>query len=431
MRQQLQEFAQPLAWDLHLAADVTEAEAEGLACLQFLKRTLQAIKPDAPAILLSPLLKVQEWSERAAKALLKAILWLQTHPAATGRVVVGFAIMDDVWHWRVRRIRHQYWKLVYSPVDTSADEKSLFGEPCARGASASASRVFGTAGSLGSLLSFVDADPENQWNWLVDLDLQLQNAGLEVLACAAWGMPEEDYLARASLTRHLAQKHQVEMAEFLEGERQVHCLPGSDWFQVARKGLVAPWCFRRDVMQAFRRVSSWWRGLDPRNFVVPEEGTFLALFRNGAAGIMPWDSDFDVKLYTEADITMEGFMNRTHEPAFQAIGIQAFAYDGCGQDNYVLLRQASIVHHIGDAYVRCGRPRHEHPWRAQLFGTEVSLGADHLNHIFFTRYKTPVQKLFGDGIPLQCFFSGHNACMPDCTNTSAPCEFPDDFVHVD
>ena len=24
------------------------------------------------------------------------------------------------------------------------------------------------------------------------------------------------------------------------------------------------------------------------------------------AGIMPWDSDFDVKLYTEADITMEG-----------------------------------------------------------------------------------------------------------------------------
>ena len=24
------------------------------------------------------------------------------------------------------------------------------------------------------------------------------------------------------------------------------------------------------------------------------------------AGIMPWDSDFDVKLYTEQDITMEG-----------------------------------------------------------------------------------------------------------------------------
>ncbi|OLP95330.1 hypothetical protein AK812_SmicGene22557 [Symbiodinium microadriaticum] len=413
LRQQLQELGQSLAWDLRLSSMAEAAEDGGLACLQFLKRTLQEANPDVPAIFLSPLLKPEEWSERASKALLKAVLWLQTHPAATGRVVVGFATTDDVWQWRVRHLRHQYWKLVYSPVDAAAAETGFFGEPCARGSSASASRVFGTAGSLRSLLSFVDADPENEWNWLVDLDIQLQNAGLEVLACAAWGMPEEDYLTRATLTRHLAEKHQVEMAEFLEGHRHVHCLPGSNWFQVAQKGLVAPWCFRRDVMQAFRRVSRWWTTLDPRNFVVPEEGTFLALFRNGAAGIMPWDSDFDVKLYTEADITMEGFMNRTQEPAFQSIGIEAFAYDGCGQDNYVLLRQASIVHHIGDAYVRCGRPRQEHPWRAMLFGTEVSLGPDHLQHIFFTRYKTPVQKLFGDGIPLQCFHTGHNACMPD------------------
>ena len=27
--------------------------------------------------------------------------------------------------------------------------------------------------------------------------------------------------------------------------------------------------------------------------------------------------------------------------------IEAYAYDGCGQDNYLLLRQANITHHIG------------------------------------------------------------------------------------
>ncbi|CAJ1406205.1 unnamed protein product [Effrenium voratum] len=213
--------------------------------------------------------------------------------------------------------------------------------------------------------------------------------------------PDADYLQHVALTTKLTEKHQargsgreVEMADF-DGRRQVLCIKGANWFQVAQKGLVAPYCFRRDVTQAFRRVYGWWTSLDPRNFLVPEEGTFLALFRNGDAGIMPWDSDFDVKLYTEADITMEGFMNRTLEPSFQSMRIEAYAYDGCGQDNYLLLRQANITHHIGDAYVRGSQRRTSHPWRAKLFGVEVSLSPEHLQHIFFTRYRTPVRKLFG------------------------------------
>lgn len=35
-------------------------------------------------------------------------------------------------------------------------------------------------------------------------------------------------------------------------------------------------------------------------------GRDVERFVSFKAGIMPWDSDFDVKLYTEQDITMEG-----------------------------------------------------------------------------------------------------------------------------
>lgn len=41
--------------------------------------------------------------------------------------------------------------------------------------------------------------------------------------------------------------------------------------------------------------------------------------------------------------------------------IEAYAYDGCGQDSYVLLRQANITHHIGclvqdsRVWISCGQ----------------------------------------------------------------------------
>ncbi|CAJ1441083.1 unnamed protein product, partial [Effrenium voratum] len=368
------------AWKLH--------QGEELGCLDFLKRTLEGLDPDVPAILLSPL--THGWSERSSEALQEAARWIQ-RPAA-GKVIIGFPLLttENLWQWRVRRLRHQYWKLVFSPAEELSNVPGL--GPCAVGFG-SGTRV-ASAGVLRALLSNVEEDPENRVNWLLDLDIQIQNAGVQVLSCFSWPMPEADYLQHVALTTKLTEKHQVEMADF-DGRRQVLCIKGANWFQVAQKGLVAPYCFRRDVTQAFRRVYGWWTSLDPRNFLVPEEGTFLALFRNGDAGIMPWDSDFDVKLYTEADITMEGFMNRTLEPSFQSMRIEAYAYDGCGQDNYLLLRQANITHHIGDAYVRGSQRRTSHPWRAKLFGVEVSLSPEHLQHIFFTRYRTPVRKLFG------------------------------------
>ncbi|CAE8709839.1 unnamed protein product [Polarella glacialis] len=355
-------------------------------------------------------------------------------PSSRHVEVLGFPTVTPSGGWKlnVRNLRHQYWKLVYSQIQTPAAEVwPESAEACAWGSASSGSRIFRSASKLKMLLSQVSADPDNAYNWMVDLDLQMLNAGIRALTCASYPLLEADYLSMTTLTKHLTTKHQVEVAEFLEGSRHVYCIKGANWFEVARKGLVAPWCFRRDVVKTFSSVQQWWTSLDPRNFVVPEEGTFLALFRNGAAGMLPWDSDFDMKLYTEADITMEGFMNRTLDPPFRSMEIEAYAYDGCGQDNYVLLRRPNITHHIGDVYVRGGQARADHPWRANLFGVQVSLSPGHLEHIFFTRYRTPVQKLFGDGIPLQCVYVGHNACLPDCRNQDEPCEFEDNFVHVD
>lgn len=124
-------------------------------------------------------------------------------------------------------------------------------------------------------------------------------------------------------------------------------------------------------------------------------------------------------------------MNRTREPDFQRLELEAYSFNGCGQDSYVLLRRANITHHIGDVYMRGSQSLAEHPWKAKLFGVEVRLSSEHMNHIFFTRYRTPVRKLFGDGMPLRCSVPGHNACMPDCTDESQPCEFEDHFVHAD
>jgi len=157
----------------------------------------------------------------------------------------------------------------------------------------------------------------------------------------------------------------------------------------------------------------------------------LALFRNGAVGMLPWDSDFDAKIYSVADFEPKDFMNRTKQDAFKRSELEAYLYNGCGQDSYVLLRRPSITHHIGDVYISGGQSLSEYPWKAILFGTEVRLSPEHLQHIFFRRYRTPVRKLFGDGIPLQCFHLGHNACMPDCRDEDLPCEFEDNFVHVD
>merc|ERR1711957_361888 len=106
--------------------------------------------------------------------------------------------------------------------------------------------LFQTASVLKRIITMTGADAENPVNWLVDLDLQMYRAGLMVMSCVTWSMYEGDYLTRVTLTESLSQNYQIEVAKFRERHFE-RCLPGANWFQVAQKGLVAPWCFRRDV----------------------------------------------------------------------------------------------------------------------------------------------------------------------------------------
>eukprot|EP00929_Paragymnodinium_shiwhaense_P099865 TRINITY_DN61774_c0_g1_i4.p1 TRINITY_DN61774_c0_g1~~TRINITY_DN61774_c0_g1_i4.p1 ORF type:complete len:1092 (+),score=186.54 TRINITY_DN61774_c0_g1_i4:139-3414(+) len=431
----IREFVQEHGWLLHSAV------VDDSGCLPFLQSASAAL-PDSSAVLLLPS-TLWAWNSLTASAVLHGLSILKRLPRAQA---LSFPTLDDQgnWHWGLRRIRQQYWKLYYHGIAQVYPTEWLVGGEvpedaqnlplqCAVGHAGSGSRLFRSASQLKQLLSGIEADPDNAHTWQVMLDLRIQSGGIDSVSCFTAPMHERDYLAEVRLTRLLAHGAQVEVARFGPDRLFEFCLPGSNWFAVAKKGLVAPWCFRRDVEKAFRDLHAWWTQTpEERNFVVPEEGTLLALFRNGAQGMLPWDSDFDAKLYSERpNATVEAFMARTKDADFQRLEIEAYSYRGCGQDSYVLLRRPNITHHMADLYVSGGQPMSEHPWRADLLGTEVHLSGEHLEHIFFNRYRTPVRKLFGgDGIPLQCFLDSHN-CLPDCRDTTRPCEFEDEFVHVD
>ncbi|CAD7933485.1 unnamed protein product [Amoebophrya sp. A120] len=227
-----------------------------------------------------------------------------------------------------------------------------------------------------------------------------------------------------------------------------HCMPGLNWFQINTRGVIGSYCFREQIENHFRYFLDWWvreRGKQ----AVPEEGSLLALWRNGAVGQFPWDSDFDLKLYT--DEVSSASLNRTKEQ-FNELLQQKFSYErtalndasrttqawsflGCGDDNYFLIRIPNITHHIGDVYYQHSIKTENHPWRARMLGMEryaISLSQHHMEHIFFDRYHAPVEKLFGDhGSVLQCL-TDHNACLPDCKRAggTSGCEFEDNFVHV-
>lgn len=89
---------------------------------------------------------------------------------------MAFPLQESTsWRWRVRQLRHQYWKLVYSATELLAEPRGPLGEACAVGF-ASGTKVF-KAGLLPALLAAVRE--EERWNWLLDLDLEIQSAGHE------------------------------------------------------------------------------------------------------------------------------------------------------------------------------------------------------------------------------------------------------------
>lgn len=170
---------------------------------------------------------------------------------------------------------------------------------------------------------------------------------------------------------------------------------------------------------------------------------------------------------------------------------EVYNFNGCGADDYFLLRMKNVTHHLGDLYFN-SRGRHDAhvpqqvrrellpapgtaaakpenlrlDERARLGGyardsthdymrvrflrkrdggtgvvrqMHVNVTLAQLEHIYFDRYHAPVEKLFGDaGLPLQCMSVDHNACLVDCSAGNADaaergCEFEalGHFLHVD
>lgn len=231
-----------------------------------------------------------------------------------------------------------------------------------------------------------------------------------------------------------------------------------------------------------RFVTTWWVDTQKQQ-AIPEEGTLLALWRNGEMGVLPWDFDFDLKFYsssTDGNYAKHNFLKKLQEvlnvtfsppvdnkhngdmghfvptaetvdyrPVFVSSphtswpqkrdilqSLEVWNFNGCGVDNYFLIRIPSIMHHIGDIYHQHQVPAENSPWKiAKLFGLKrkLSVSPDHMEHVYFETYSGPVEKIFGDhGSPLQCFSEGHNACLPDCVSQPVQgCEFEDNFVHVD
>eukprot|EP00397_Hematodinium_sp_SG-2012_P003921 GEMP01003931.1.p1 GENE.GEMP01003931.1~~GEMP01003931.1.p1 ORF type:complete len:987 (-),score=264.27 GEMP01003931.1:569-3529(-) len=393
------------------------------------------VRDDVPVIMLGGELV---WDAYVAEAIRHAVALLQRR---TDLEIIGFPVLRAIggrrhWRWTGARIRHQFWKLTYGAEHDGALTDA---DNCRRTDAASATRVFRSGAiwrALMSEISFVDAYPHN---WLVELDVVTKHSIFALHICATPPLTEAvDYREEAVLSQSFALKYAVEVADFNPNgvaTRQVHCLDG-DWYQVLQRGLVSPWCFRQRVMKAFREVVTWWTHLDTgedhsgTTMVIPEEGTFIALWRN-PLGIFPWDSDFDIKLYASNGMSIDTFLEHLRAPNFTQFGLQAHHYTGCGQDAYILLGHKDIRHHIGDAYFNGNRSRARFaPWNTMLFGVNVSMGPYHLNHIYFRRYGKPAKKVFGDGQLLQCMESTHTACLPDCSQ-GGPCEFEDHFFHVD
>ncbi|CAD7970669.1 unnamed protein product [Amoebophrya sp. A25] len=401
-----------------------------------------------------------------------------------------------------RRVRKQYWKAVYYRSGSQQ-----FARHCGAG---SALRVYSRDLFL-RLVADDDALPKLDTNAdekytskiLTHLDLALsdQRPGLDYVSIYASNNPvPEDgwYVQKPALHAATADHFQVEAVTSVDTAASYHendvvdggsgsgsnaytpvapfvqCMPGLNWFQINTRGVIGSYCFRQQVERHFRYFVSWWvNGMG--NQAVPEEGSLLALWRNGEVGQFPWDSDFDLKLYTaDPSLTKDEFHEQLKKQ-FAKDGetdegrtTQAWSFLGCGDDNYFLIRIPNITHHIGDVYYQNNVKRTAHPWRVRMLGSSwrsrerstpakalnlarnsnrrtgssaseqlattssdvvvdqqqqhatdlgfpISVSQGHMEHIFFDRYHGPVEKLYGDhGSPLQCQSRNHNACLPDC-----------------
>eukprot|EP00929_Paragymnodinium_shiwhaense_P098371 TRINITY_DN59855_c0_g1_i1.p1 TRINITY_DN59855_c0_g1~~TRINITY_DN59855_c0_g1_i1.p1 ORF type:complete len:753 (-),score=163.47 TRINITY_DN59855_c0_g1_i1:123-2381(-) len=393
--------------------------------------------------------------------------------------VVGFPILDSTGKWSMplRKIRRQYWKLLYSRYPTGSARRLRHGvgsAVCHGGDAVSGTRVYRPT-ELSKLLKHVD--PVGDAGWFVNLDLEAVKQGVseKTFLCLTGIMPEEDYLLHADLTTQLATRYEVEAALFHEhAGLRVNCpitvrhqRESKDYAYIFDlindKGLVAPWCFRRALREGWRRLTLWWSSVSSRHFVVASDGTGLAMFRNPVEPI-PWDMDVDMQLFSEheAEIGLDAFVRwrdggdvPAHSQAFAQLRELGFALSnildygakGAGIHLSLIFRDNSTrpaaVELDMDAVLKSYILKSSFPFTVDFAGVTVRFGLD-LQEMLARKYG-PAEKQMRkiEGV-LRCLEPGHNACLPHCNESSTAsaasarvkekfeeCEFEDNFVEID
>lgn len=401
-------------------------------------------------VVLSPYL--HKWDLQQHALMLKRAADLFHFSAPGALAVLGFpsAGPNGEWVWPLRRIRRQYWKLLYSEYPTGSARRLVQGTDslmCHGGDAVSGTRIY-SPGALSSLIRNVDAIADA--SWLVNLDLEAQRQGLHTrtFLCTHAIMPEEHYLQHARLTDALAARYDVEAAVLHPSTGlQVNCQvtlrhtgpEGPHVYDVVNdRGLATPWCFRRALRNAWIALAGWWSDLSPRNYVVASDGTGLALFRNGGEPI-PWDVDVDVQLYAEGPpaFSFEEFTSwsdtaapktaleqhqppqlaRLRELGFSWKAVRDYSARGAGWHIEFQFADATArptpVSVDLDAVLKAYETSSWFPMSASLAGVRAKYGQD-LQLSLTKKYGPAEKRMHKGGDFITCRDPGHSACLPDC-----------------
>eukprot|EP00927_Polykrikos_kofoidii_P029601 TRINITY_DN25583_c0_g1_i1.p1 TRINITY_DN25583_c0_g1~~TRINITY_DN25583_c0_g1_i1.p1 ORF type:complete len:789 (+),score=53.72 TRINITY_DN25583_c0_g1_i1:41-2368(+) len=426
----------------------------------------------AAVVLLSPLLVSFHLQQHGLMMKNTVFLFSEHPPDALS--VVGFPRVgsNGSWHWSLRKVRHQFWKLLYSDYPTGSSRSLLRGagsQICHGGDAVSGTRIY-RPNVLRDILAHVDAVPDA--GWLVNLDLEAMRQGHHerTFVCPLMSIEEEDYLQYTDLTRELATRYEVEVARFHpSSELKINCVFSvrfnEIFSQLGRFGLTMPWCFRWTLREGWQVLAGWWKGLSTSHFVVPSDGTALALVRNLREPI-PWDHDIDVHLFSEVNAgdLMNALLEWTDEKhkfeeqrhlqpeAVKQLRALGFSWEG-GKD----YRQRGGGLHIPIAYTpRTGRPvpvqvvldvifssagtRASFPFTVEFAGV-ATRWSNNMQRLTTRKYRS-AKKLTRNNSYIRCKQEDHNGCLPACeepadgeynAHTSAQfviCDFPP-FVEID
>lgn len=480
LRSTVRLLAPMLGWSVSVSTAPTAAE-----CFPNLDKDLRALLHQKrlgslSTVLLSPYLKRFALQFNGMR-LVRTMDALRDDREGILGVVGWIAVEKEKGHflWTLKKIRLQYWKLLYSNYSTGSArwlkaEGSGQRKLCYGGDATSGSRVYRSE-VLAELLPGVE--PVADAAWLVNLDLEARRLSRRrTFVCAHGIWVEEDYLLHANLTPQLAQRYDIEVANFHPSTGpQVHCLIPHEGLvmNVTSKGLLAPWCYRQTLRSAWHTLATWWRELSPTNFVVPSDGTALSLFRNHMEPI-PWDLDIDVMLQSREPLrafavafnsttvpTAEDFLVfrdvkvSEAQDALRRLGFswqegRVNDYTGKGGGVHVAMTFGLNMSALGPIHAPLDvmfqrRDSDTYAMNGELFGIPVRLDFD---QVLGVSMKYGSEKLvrtylagtdnFGNITSLFCGIPDHNACLPNCHASNQAngsgvidCEFADRFVELD